>query len=370
MGKRFKFDVILEEQDLCDRQKEKERLLSIMKRQGRIVIYSVRRMGKTSLVHVCSQEIKRDDSKAFHLYIDLNEVESLGDVAKRFRSHYENSLKDQFPIKSVKSFLNELLSRINMTLPGEIELSLARYAQEYPEKYMLSLFDELNKISQKNNLVLILDEFQGISNLNDVQAMLRREVKKLNKAAIVLMGSNQRLLYNMFNDKKKPFFGFGEDLELGPIPLEDYLPYMNERFGEKNIHITNKVAQHLVEKMNRIPNYINELGAWIVDTMADIQLTKDMVDEAIESCARSKRGRYESAIYGYKHNEKAFLKAIAKFGRVKAHTGKEMQEETGLSSTELDRVQNKLEDAPLLSRDTENQLFIMDPFLRKYLEMI
>ena len=367
----FKFDVILEEEDLCNREREKKRLIGVMRRQGRIVIYSLRRMGKTSLVHVCSQKIKQQNPRVFNLYVDLNEVVSLEEIAARFRSHHELALKENFPIRSAQSFLNTLLSRLNVNLPGDIELSLDHYAHGYPEKYLLLLFDELNKMSKKNAVVLILDEFQGIANQSAAQALLRREVKKLNRAAIVLMGSNQRLLYKMFNDKTKPFFGFGEDLELGPIPLVDYLPYMNERFGAKEIIITKETASYLIAKMNQIPNYINELCAWIVDTMENIQqLTKNLVDEALEACVASKRGRYESALYGYNHNQKIFLKTVARLGRVKAHTGMEMKGLTGLTATELTRVHAAMEDSPLISRDINAQLFILDPFLQKYLELI
>ena len=184
------------------------------------------------------------------------------------------------------------------------------------------------------------------------------------------MGSNQRLLYKMFNDKKNPFFGFGEDMELKPISVEDYLPYMNERFKEGNLFITRDVAEHMMSEMNGIPNYINELGSWIVNTMSDLQLTKGHIDEAIEQASRSKSGRYESALFGYSKNQKRFIQAVARLGRVKAHSGKEMAFKTGLSPTELSRTNESLHDAPLLSLDTENQLFIVDPFLKRFLEVM
>jgi hypothetical protein len=130
-------------------------------------------------------------------------------------------------------------------------------------------------------------------------------------------------------------------------------------------------AEYMMERMNRIPNYINELGAWIIDTMkGSMQLTRGHIDEALESAARSKQGRYESALYGYNTNQKKFIKAVAKLEKVRSYTGKEMSEETGLSSTELSRVGKSLEDAPLVSRDTENRFFIIDPFFRKFLEMM
>lgn len=370
MQKTFKFDVILEEEDMCNREAEKRRLTSLMERNGRVVVYSPRRMGKTSLVNVCSKKIRRKDRHAFHLYVDLNETASLGEVAGRFRSHYESALAEQFTIKNVKFHLNALLSRIKIGLPGGVEMSVERYAETQPEEYLMTLFRELSEMGKEYQLALILDEFQGISELKDAQAVLRREIKKLSHASIVLMGSNQRLLYKMFNNKNSPFFGFGEDLELKPISAQDYLPYMNERFSINNIAIDLEAAAYLMEKMNNIPNYINELGAWIVDTMSDVQLTCGHIDEALESAVKTKMGRYESALYGYSTNQKKFIKAVAKLGRIKAYTGKEMAEKAGLSASELGRAYKSLEDAPILSRDTQNGLFIIDPFFRRFLEMM
>lgn len=369
MARRFKFDVILEEEDLCNREKGKKRLLSIMKNQGRIVLYSVRRMGKTSLVHVCSQIFKNKLPDSFLLYVDLNEVSSLEEVARRFRSYYQRALQSQFPVNKAKSFLNHLLSRLKVNLPGGVEVAMDRFPASYPEDYLLQLFQELSDLSQKSRLIVMIDEFQGLVGLKEAQALLRGELKKLSKASIILMGSNQRLLYQMFNDKSLPFFGFGEDLELGPIPIKDYLPYINQRLAASDLLITKEVCLYLTEKMNQIPNYINELGAWLVETVSNLQLTEGHIDEALEEAADSKKGRYESALYGYTENQKRFLKAIAKIGPFKTYSGKEMMKETGLSSSELVRVNESLEGSPLLSRDSQNRLFILDPFLRKFLEM-
>lgn len=370
MKKLFKFDVIVDENDLCDRESEMKRMLSLIKRRGRIVVYSPRRMGKTSLISVCSKKAKKVNPKLFYLYVDLNEVASIAEAATRFRSHYEIALKDQFPVQRVKTYINELVSRMKINLPGGMEVSLNKYTSTKPHEYLLHLFGQLREMSEKDGILVVLDEFQGIAELGDVQALLRRELQGLTHAAVVLMGSNQRLLYKMFNDKNCPFFGFGEDMELKPIPLEDYLPYMNERFGESNLAISSDIAEYMMEKMNYIPNYINELGSWIVDTMSGLHLTRGHIDEAMMAAARSKTGRYESALFGYTANQKKFITAIAKLGRVKAYTGREMCEVTGLSPTELSRVNDSMEDAPLFSWDTQNRLFIIDPFFRIFLELM
>ena len=187
MKKTFKFDVIVGEEDMCDREEEKKRLISLMKRKGRMVIYSLRRMGKTSLVDVCSKKMRSLHPDTFHLYVDLNEVADLGEVAARFRSHYEFALKEQFTLKKVKRYLNDLFSRLKLDIPGGLELSLEKQAVTQPEEYLMSLFQELKKIGEQHSLALVLDEFQGISELSDAQAVLRREVKKLDNAAIILM---------------------------------------------------------------------------------------------------------------------------------------------------------------------------------------
>ena len=370
MLKQFKFDVILDEGDLCNRVAEKKRLLNIMDRSGRLVLYSPRRMGKTSLVNVCSKEHKKNIHDSFHLYVDLNEVESLSEVASRFQSHYEFALSEQVPLQKVKTYLGDLLSRLKVGLPGGFEVSLERAVREQAELYLMSFFKELEKMSHNKRVVLMIDEFQGVAEHRDAQAILRRALQSLAGVAVVLMGSNQRLLYKIFNDKNLPFFGFGEDMELEYIPVEDYLPYMNERFAANNVSISEGVAIYMMDLMNNIPNYINELGSWIADSMENMELTTQHIDVALDAAAQSKRGRYASALYGYTSNQKKTIKAVAHVGRADAMTGKEMQKLTGLSPTELSRAKNELEDSPLISRDIENRYFIPDPFLKKFLLMM
>lgn len=368
----FKYDVVLEAEDLCDRKVEKKRILQIMEASAsgrKLVIYSPRRMGKTSLVNVCSQEFRKRHPQAFIVYMDLNELSSLQETASRIRAHYELALRDHFPLMKAKNFLNALLSRLKMNLPGGVDLSLEEVSLAEPEAYLLGLFQQLQKLSEEAPLIVVMDEFQGIVNLKNVQALLRREFKKL-KASVILMGSNQRLLYQMFNNKKDPFFGFGEDMMLQPIPVNEYLPYMQERLSLKNISVDRSVAEYWIQAMNEIPNYINELGAWIVDTMDNVEMTTGYIDEAIQNIVRSKSGRYESILYGYTENQKKFIRAIARLGRVKAYTGQQMMKETGLSAVELNRVGQQLEDAPIISRDLKNQWYILDPFLRKFLQIL
>lgn len=370
MKKTFKFDVIVGPEDLCNRQAEMKRVVSIMENRGRLVLYSIRRMGKTSLVKVCSQKREALQPGAFHLYVDLNETTSLEEVAQRFHAHSELALKKQFPLQKVKGLFNDLLARLKVNLPGGVELSMEKIAFHHPESYLLQLFQKLAELSETNETVLIVDEFQAIAELRKVQALLRREFQQLPKVAIILMGSNQRLLYKIFNDKKLPFFSFGEDLELHAIPIEDYLPYLNERLAASQLSIQKEEAQYMLDLMNNIPNYINELGAWMMDHLSNLELTRGHIENAFESAVESKRGRYSSALYGYSHLEKKFIKAIAKMGRVKKYSGGEMQAETGLPASELTRIKKELEDCPLLSLDTENRIFIIDPFLRKFLETI
>ncbi|MFH1654907.1 MAG: hypothetical protein ABIE74_12775 [Pseudomonadota bacterium] len=370
MKKLFKFDMILTEEEMCDREAEKQRLISLMKRAGRVVIYSLRRMGKTSLVDVCSRKIRGEVPNAFHLYVDLNEVESLSEVALRFHSHYEQALKEQIPMQRAKQLIASLMSKLKLKIPGGFELSMNKCPGEKSEAYLMSLFQELRDMASSYEISLIIDEFQGIAELSDVQALLRREIQKLNKSAVVLMGSNQRLLYKMFNDKSFPFFGFGEDIELHEIPLSEYLPYMNERFAMSDIHISKDVAEYMADRMNNIPNYINELGAWIVDTMNNVELTNEHIDVALEAATQSKRGRYHSVLYGYTANQKKFLKAVAKTGRLDSATGQQMQNLTELSATELSRANSDLENSPLISHDTDNRLFIIDPFLKSFIETL
>jgi len=367
MIKTFKYDVILDEADLCNREAEKKRLISVIKRNGRIVLYSIRRMGKTSLTSVCSKILKKQNPDTFYLYVDLNEVTSFGDVTKRFWAYFESALKEQFPLQRAKSLMGNLIGRVKVHLPGKIELSLDEIPESHHDMYLMELFKELGELSKTNPIIMTVDEFQAIAHDRESQAILRQAFQKLNLAGIVLMGSNQRLLYHMLNDKSAPFFGFGEDLELTPISIEHYLPYLEDRFSKSNLLISKEVAIFMLDQMNNIPNYINELGAWLVDTMSNTELTYHHIETAIYAAVHTKRGRYTSALYGYRPNEKKFFKAIAKKGFVESPTGKDMQELTDLSPSELLRVSRDMDDCPLISRDSQNRLFIIDPFLQKFL---
>ena len=370
MAKEFLFDTVIPLEDFCNRSKEKKRIFSLLKRQGRLVIYSKRRMGKTSLVHACVESVQKDQKNTLALMFDFNAMASMENIAERMQASYEAALKKQLPIKQARASLADLFSRIKISVPGDIELSLQNVKQVKPAVYLQSLFDEIETLSHKHALILVCDEFQGIEGLVEAQVLLRREFLRLAKVPILLLGSNQRLLYTMFSDKKLPFYSFGEDLELGPIPLPEYLPYIAERLEPSNLSITADVAEYWMLKMNDIPNYINELGAWIVDQYQDLILTKAHIDDAVESATESKKGRYHAALYPYAIKQRKFIQAIARLDNVARITGKEMQATSGMSPTELGRLKADLEDCPLISIDAREQWYILDPFFKGFLERL
>lgn len=83
----------------------------------------------------------------------------------------------------------------------------------------------------KFSFLLILDEFQEISNIRQAEAKLRAGLQELGpENPVIILGSKQHMLDKIFNKSKVPFHAWGTTIKLRNIPHEEYFLYMQRRF--------------------------------------------------------------------------------------------------------------------------------------------
>ena len=122
------------------------------------------------------------------------------------------------------------------------------------------VLENIGNLQHRKNFefLIIMDEFQEISKIAKAEAQLRDSLQKLGSdISVVILGSKQHMLANIFNRPKAPFFSWGLTLELKPIPYDEYHEYMANRLRLAGKAINLDVSQKIQNLLNRIPESIH-----------------------------------------------------------------------------------------------------------------
>ena len=214
----------------CNREDETNMIREHLLNQRNLVLLSLRRLGKTSLIRHLFYQLEQEKEYDL-LYVDLDHTSTVADfAAKLLNAILKNSRKSSLRriLQSVKA-IRPTMSFDPISGTPEVSLTLADTHEE--NSVLDSLFDLLE--SQKKPCIVAFDEFQRITAYPEerVEAQLRSCIQHLTKTHFIFSGSRLHLLRSMFNDHSRPFYQSAAFLELDKIPVAVYADFIHHHFS-------------------------------------------------------------------------------------------------------------------------------------------
>lgn len=368
----FKFGQLLERDDICDREDEISLLLKIARQGGRAVVYGPRRYGKTSVVkNAVMADFLAANKKSLAIYCDVFQVESIGDFTKRLHAALELTLSHKAKIKTffgqlqsyIKNFKIELAAD---PLSGMPSISLAgQHVRE--DKSLAQLLEIVAEFSKDHKTLLIFDEFQDVAEIATLEAKLRNELQALSRTSIILLGSKQHVLNEIFHNERRPFYGFGVDVEFLPIPLAKWVPYIQKRFSTRRIKVKKEEVAEICRLMNNVPNSIQEFCHWIALKNTNLtELDSAKIHSSLADLIDNKASRYLERLGQFSVKEKRVLVALAKMEPVTSIAATEFLQTTKVSATATRATIKRFTDYGVLNQGPKGYT-LTDPLFRHYL---
>lgn len=217
----------------CDRKRETEEIINLLKNGNKVVLKAPRRIGKSSLIsHILHQKEISDNYNT--IYVDLLGTNSACEFIRDFQKVFVSK-----PFSKIST-----AKEIARTIPGmispEIEYNeLTRIWKgrlgfaDFKEISMNldTIFGCLEKTSKPN--IVIFDEFQQIMYYPEpMAAILRTYVQKANNTRFIFSGSSRRMLSTMFNSEAEPFYHSAESVELDIISEPAYEEFCIKNFRD------------------------------------------------------------------------------------------------------------------------------------------
>ena len=265
--------------NFTDREKERKRLKLNFENGINVTLISQRRMGKTSLVKQVISEIT--DPRVKVIYMDIYDCRSEYDFYNKYATAILKSTsgKMETMLEDIKKFLVRLTPKISFEVPDtEFSISLGITPQNYSPEEILNLPERIAR-EKGISIVVCIDEFQQIGEFPDslyVQKRLRGAWQHHQNVSFCLFGSKKHLLEKIFQNKRMPFYMFGEMMQLGCIPTEYWVPFICERFEAFGKRINPDFAREICGLVENYSSYVQQLS-WNVMTETETEVTEESV---------------------------------------------------------------------------------------------
>lgn len=193
--------------DLCDR------LLQVVNRRGLATLVGPRRFGKTSVLGRVAYLSRQVDIDAV-VRVDCYGVTSAGDFAARIHAGLRGL---QGPARRAANALFAG-SKVGLSLanpPVGLTAQLGAKGAPDPHTALHELLGNLTEISKKQGgLLLILDEFQDVGQVDGLDGLLRSHLQHAPEIAVLFAGSQPSLIRQLFADRSRPFYSQADIIEI------------------------------------------------------------------------------------------------------------------------------------------------------------
>lgn len=283
INKTFVYGKSVSGDNFTDRIKETQRLKMNFEAGMNSIIISQRRIGKTSLVKHVMEQVSHDIKVVF---LDIYKCRTEYDFYESFASTLISSCssKTDQALQLAKEMILSINPKISFGWEGKtISLSLGINKKSNTPEEILSLPERL-ALKLGKNLVVCIDEFQQIGEFSEsleVQKRLRSVWQHQEHVSYCLFGSKRHLMLNLFQNRRMPFYQFGDMMFIERIPTDMWVPFICNRFECGGKHISEQFAEKICNAVENYSSYVQQMS-WNIFTSTVDDVDDDAFSQGFE----------------------------------------------------------------------------------------
>ena len=381
MGRYFTYDGLLEENEICNLEKERETIWKHVQNGDCIKIFGKRNYGKTSLVkNVIAKRWTKSSEDHLVLYVDFYSVTSLDNISFEMSKAFNKvfSMKRNLLEKGVDWFkyLKNIKPIYDFSTDGSsmgqlsFKSSLDKKIVDFDE-----VIENIGILFKKNRFkfLVVFDEFQEIAKVQQAEAKFRDALQNLpTTIPVIIMGSKFHILNEIFNKLKAPFHSWGVTVEFSEIDYQDYHEYIMERFEKVHINLSFEDSKYLQDLLSRNPEAINKFCDFIAICREGESFDKALINSSMMAYLENTSSIFSEMYASFSESEKKVLNALAIKHCEKNILGVDFIESVGgVSKTGIKKIVERLLDHSVLTRtELSGELCysITDPLLQLFIK--
>ncbi len=315
-GNPFCYTVLSLDAPFCGRDEELDALCAHARSNTNVVLYSPRRYGKTSLIKRVQDVLSRE--KFITLVIDISGATSAEDVASLIARDIFRFVEQKGPLlKKALSIINNWRPNFTPQPDGSVSVSVQPVSQKTGIAFLEETLEGLDRFlagnPQQTNIVL--DEFQEIVELRNgeqIEALLRKHIQHQTNCSWFFLGSRRRMLLDMFEEVSRPFYRSAVKMQLPPLPEEDAVRFVMERFKAGGKECPREIAARIISITQAYPFYVQRVSGEIFTRARQEEIGEQELREGIRSMLVQEERYYASIERALPAGQKKLLRALAK----------------------------------------------------------
>ena len=362
MEKAFVYGMSVGGNNFTDRIEETKRIKLDFENGVNVILISPRRMGKTSLIKKVISEI--DNPMLKIVYMDIYDCRSEYDFYNRFAETIMKSTGNHLEqvMENIKRFLVRISPKISFSPEpnSEFSVSLGITPKDYSPEEILNLPERIAK-EQGVRLVVCIDEFQQIGEFTDsltVQKRLRGVWQHHQNVSYCFFGSKKHLMENIFQNRRMPFYQFGEMLHLKCIPTVYWVPFICSRFEKYGKKIAEEYASRICQVVKNYSSYVQQL-AWNVMAETEKEVNEESFEEGLKALLEQNSSLFIQQTEGLTTYQLNFIRLLCK----DIHSGFTTQAVSDIyplgSKSNIDRIKKSLVDKEIITIEKDG-IFLAD----------
>ena len=364
-GSPFRFEGPVSPALLIDRESE---LSTLARRAGDRVgvrLAAPRRYGKTSLLVAHAAKLREVGWRVAH--VDLGRVSDLTDVARRIAAAY-----GPLDVGWLRAHMGGLLARLGLsigTAGASVTLGPRPAAPdvEAAETLLYRLLDLPKALHDRDDVptLVVFDEFQDLLVArDDLDGVVRSRIQYHgDAAAYVYAGSEPSMMRALFDRRERPLFGQADPLSLDPLPLDDVLADLGQRFTSERLDPGEALGELAVFAGGH-PQRVMLLSYLLAEQLqAGRPGTRETAESVVEDAIARTQTAHEALWSQLRRSERIALAGVAD-GVAPASPA--LAREHQLSRNTLHEAAERLADQGHLARGPDG-VRLVDPLLAEWL---
>lgn len=287
---------------LVDRTDELRRVVRVGENCGTLFLIGPRRFGKTSILKAAEGALV--SSGIVVLRYDAEAYENVGLLASALLTgalrKYSSALDRAEMV--ARKFFSALKPSLSLdAADGKVTVSMGLEPAKSRAEVPL-LTDVLNGIEQLakadgRRALVVLDEFQQIVTEagNKAEKQIRAAVQTHHHVGYVFAGSSTRMMTDMIANSARAFWHLGDQLYLGPIPREAFLPFLRKGLESSGASIEEPALDRILDLSEDVPYNAQQLSSecWVrLREEGGARLTVPGVDRALRAVVATQHVAY------------------------------------------------------------------------------
>jgi len=301
----FPYETFATGQTFIGRVNERALIKSHILNSTNLCIISKRRMGKSSLIKEVFRELGDTN---ICIYADVFDITSKEDFANILLKEASNSIKGSIQDVAIqlRSIFKRVIPDFSIDSSGTPHIKPGTKSLDFDEM-IVDFFTLVFKLSQKQKVVIAIDEFQQIALIKDskIDALMRKYMQEPNNISYIFLGSKKHLLIELFK-YKSPLYEMATPVLLGSIDSKDISEYVKDY-----INISDELIDEIIEICDKETKMMQHVFHILYDRYKDININRENIISTIDELINAKDASYR-VIYGEMSlNQKKALKVIS-----------------------------------------------------------